>query len=294
MTGGIEGGCLCGRVRWRAEEPVRHRTHCHCSLCRKGSGAIEVPWITVERRLFAWTAGKPTVYRSTAAAERSFCPVCGSKLTFAHDDVPDDMDIAVGSLDDVEVGYPLLQIHGESRVSWLAVDPQLPFREGHPDGGPVVDPEPLADDATLDGGCLCGAFRYAVTGRPLRSGLCHCATCRRATGGIAVAWAIWPRDRYRENGAPLAEWSASASGARRFCPTCGAGVGFAFAAERHAGLVEINIAGLDDPGALAPAAHGFAAEAPSWLVIGDDRPRWPGRIGQGEPDRRLLRPAPRD
>src|SRR3546814_7052066 len=102
MTDTLEGGCLCGRVRWRAEEPVRHRTHCHCSLCRKGSGAIVVAWITVQRTGFAWTGEPPATYRSTPSAERSFCAVCGSKLTFVHDDVPDDIGLAVGCLHDVE------------------------------------------------------------------------------------------------------------------------------------------------------------------------------------------------
>lgn len=291
-AGALEGGCLCGRVRWRAEGPVRHRTHCHCTLCRKGSGAIEVPWITVAGGGFAWTGERPAVYRSTPRAERSFCAACGSKLTFIHQDRPDEVDIAVGSLDDAEAGYPLQHIHGESRVAWLAIDPQLPFREGHGDGGPVVEPGPLAEHEVLEGGCLCGAFRYSVQGPPRRTGLCHCRTCRRATGGLAVAWGVWPRDRYRDNGAPLAEWSVSEAGARRFCPACGGSVGYRFAAPRHAGLVEIMIAGLDRPGAVAPEAHGFAAEAPSWLVVGDSRPRWPGRPGDGEPDDSLLRPAP--
>ena len=64
MAGALEGGCLCGRTRWRAEGPVLHRVHCHCSLCRKGSGAVEVPWITVERRHFAWSGEPPAPLRT--------------------------------------------------------------------------------------------------------------------------------------------------------------------------------------------------------------------------------------
>lgn len=290
MTTPLQGGCLCGRTRWRADGPVLHRVHCHCSLCRKGSGAVEVPWITVERRHFAWTGEPPALYRSSAKGERSFCPVCGTKLSFVHDDVADDVDIAIGAMDDVEAGYPLTQIHGESRIAWLSVDPHLPFRAGEVIRPPMDDPPPLADGSELQGGCLCGAFRYTVAGPPIRSGLCHCSTCRHATGGLAVGWAIWPRERYRDNGAPTVAWSASETGARRFCPTCGASVGFDFAQRPE--LVEVMIAGLDDPDTVAPSAHGFAADAPSWLAIGDDRPRWPGRTGQGNPDDTLLRHRP--
>ena len=98
MSAPLTGGCLCGRVRWIAEAPVLHRVHCHCSLCRRASGAVEVPWVTVARDGFRWTGAEPALYRSTASAERSFCPTCGSKITFVHDDLPDEVDIAVGSL----------------------------------------------------------------------------------------------------------------------------------------------------------------------------------------------------
>ena len=32
------------------------------------------------------------------------------------------------------------------------------------------------------GGCLCGALRYEAVGKPLGSGHCYCADCRRASG----------------------------------------------------------------------------------------------------------------
>lgn len=287
MTGTLQGGCLCGRVRWRAAPPVLHRVHCHCSLCRKGSGAVEVPWITVQRDQFAWTGDSPALYRSTPAGERSFCAVCGSKLTFTHDDVPDDIDIAIGSLDDIELGYPQLQIHGESRIAWLAVDPHLPFRADHAPARAVAAPPPLQAGAALEGGCLCGSFRYTVNGPPLETGMCHCGMCRRHTGGLAMAWAIWPRDRYADNAGRVTAWQSSGTGDRRFCPTCGSSV--ACVDHDRPGEIEITIGGLDVPHAVAPESHGFAGDAPSWLVIDDQRPRWPGPPNQGVSDVSLLR-----
>ena len=40
----------------------------------------------------------------------------------------------------------------------------------------------------LEGGCLCGAVRYRISGSPLSSVNCHCESCRRASGAPAVAW----------------------------------------------------------------------------------------------------------
>ena len=40
----IEGGCLCGAVRYRAFWPAYGITHCHCQTCRRASGAPFVTW----------------------------------------------------------------------------------------------------------------------------------------------------------------------------------------------------------------------------------------------------------
>ena len=44
-----------------------------------------------------------------------------------------------------------------------------------------------------EGGCLCGAIRYRVTGEPVAATLCHCRSCRRASGGTNVAWAVFDK-----------------------------------------------------------------------------------------------------
>ena len=76
----LEGGCLCGRVRYRIEAAPHHADFCHCPICQRASGAPVVPWLTMASRDFVWTAGKPAVYRSTPGAERLFCPHCGTPL----------------------------------------------------------------------------------------------------------------------------------------------------------------------------------------------------------------------
>lgn len=37
-----------------------------------------------------------------------------------------------------------------------------------------------------EGGCLCGALRYALSGPSIDAGYCHCRFCQRASGAPVV------------------------------------------------------------------------------------------------------------
>ena len=53
----IEGGCLCGEVRYRIQgEPVASTT-CQCRTCRKASAAAIVPWLHIDAADFSFIAG---------------------------------------------------------------------------------------------------------------------------------------------------------------------------------------------------------------------------------------------
>ena len=48
----------------------------------------------------------------------------------------------------------------------------------------------------FSGGCFCGQLRYRVEG-PIDSVThCHCAMCRRASGGTLMTWLTVPRARF--------------------------------------------------------------------------------------------------
>jgi hypothetical protein len=50
------------------------------------------------------------------------------------------------------------------------------------------------------GGCLCGAVRYKTIGEPFKSGLCHCADCRKVTGSSFLAYADWLPEKFSFTG----------------------------------------------------------------------------------------------
>ena len=57
---------------------------------------------------------------------RGFCGACGSQLLFDDSRYPDEIDIAVSTLDDPAAVPPLFNIWTRSRIPWLKLDESLP------------------------------------------------------------------------------------------------------------------------------------------------------------------------
>jgi hypothetical protein len=122
----LEGGCLCGAVRYRAEGRPYHITHCHCTLCRRASGAPFVTWFSVPAQGFSFVQGTPSRFASTPAALRTFCAACGTPLTFQLLAERDEIDVTLCSLDDPNVLIPEDHTYIRSRLRCIVLADGLP------------------------------------------------------------------------------------------------------------------------------------------------------------------------
>ena len=122
----LEGGCLCGLVRFKSSGKPVFVSHCHCQRCRKHSGAAFVTHIGLPIAQFSWLQEEPTFWNSSKALDRGFCTNCGSSTCIRYLDDPSIIVIPVGSLDAVEKIQPDCHIMIESMVSWLNIDDDLP------------------------------------------------------------------------------------------------------------------------------------------------------------------------
>ena len=126
----LKGGCFCGAVGYETAGTPFHLTNCHCSICRRTTGAPFVAWFSVPRPEFRFVQGAPTRFRSTPKGARSFCPHCGTQLTFEHDDASDEIDVTTCSLDDPERLPPEDHTRTSSKLGWVMLAGDLPeYRE---------------------------------------------------------------------------------------------------------------------------------------------------------------------
>jgi hypothetical protein len=118
----LEGGCLCGRVRYRATPDHREGYYCHCRMCQLAFGNTRAAFMFLRKAQVQWTGEPPSYYASSKIARRGFCGHCGTPLSFEFIE-GENMDLSVGSLDEPGALTPTEHFAVESRVAaWHAAD----------------------------------------------------------------------------------------------------------------------------------------------------------------------------
>jgi hypothetical protein len=122
----LNGRCFCGFVRYVVDGAPFQETNCHCSTCRRVSGAPFVAWFSVPAGAFKLVSGEPARFASSDHAERSFCPHCGTPLTFHSSRFPDELDVTTCSLDEPQRVPPKDHTYTSSKISWVKLADGLP------------------------------------------------------------------------------------------------------------------------------------------------------------------------
>ena len=132
MSGGREGGCACGEVRYRLTSEPLFVHCCHCLNCQRQTGSAFVINLLIESARVEVVAGEPQPFdtpRDDGSAQRIFrCPSC-QVAVFSEYGWPELWFVRGGTLDEPSAATPDVHIFARSKVPWLTL----------PDDTPVVD-----------------------------------------------------------------------------------------------------------------------------------------------------------
>ncbi|MGE0408435.1 MAG: GFA family protein [Amphiplicatus sp.] len=137
MADGFEGGCLCGKVRYRAAAAPMMAGHCHCVDCRKTSATGHATHVVVPAQAFSVTGAVKAYDRpadSGNVVSRKFCPECGSAIYSTNSAAPDMHFVRASSLDDPEIAKPSMIVFASRAPSWDFMDKGLPSFPTMPEG----------------------------------------------------------------------------------------------------------------------------------------------------------------
>jgi hypothetical protein len=135
----LEGGCLCGSVRYEVHTNIKWATHCHCSMCRRQHGAAFATYATVGRKHVRVKdpEGRLARFSSSPSVTRTFCGRCGSSLFWEDTRYPKLIEVTLGTLDGDPRHAPDAHIFVASRAPWWDIADDLPrYDENVPESEP--------------------------------------------------------------------------------------------------------------------------------------------------------------
>ncbi|ANY19965.1 Glutathione-dependent formaldehyde-activating enzyme [Tsuneonella dongtanensis] len=121
-----EGGCDCGKVRYRLTDDPMVVHCCHCRWCQRGSGSAFALNAVIETERLEVLAGEPERTDNPSASGKGQpifrCPDCRIALWSHYGGVGDrGAFVRVGTLDDPDAFPPNVHIFTGSKQPWVVI-----------------------------------------------------------------------------------------------------------------------------------------------------------------------------
>jgi hypothetical protein len=132
MNSRLAGKCLCGAVEYSVADEFRYSLICHCSQCRRATGAANKPFAGIERNKLALTSGQAALLRFGDEGNHDIrCGKCGSLLYSVVRD-GEYVHVALGSLVDSPTIRPSAHIFAGFKAPWETISDNLPQHDELP------------------------------------------------------------------------------------------------------------------------------------------------------------------
>jgi hypothetical protein len=122
-TAPLQGGCLCGAVRFELTAPFASAGYCHCTHCQRRTGTGSSANGRVPQEGFRLLRGEQQLrsFQPPTGVPKLFCATCGSAL-FSGEPLTDrEVAVRLGALDDDPAVRPQYRQFVDSAASWEPV-----------------------------------------------------------------------------------------------------------------------------------------------------------------------------
>lgn len=123
MTGGAvrSGGCQCGAVRFEAIGAPKFVGNCHCTDCRKATGAAFSTYVGFLSDQVRWSGEARKTSESSSGVKRGFCGKCGSPLSYQGYKWAGETHLFIGGFDDPSGLVPTGDVFSHEALAWAPV-----------------------------------------------------------------------------------------------------------------------------------------------------------------------------
>lgn len=122
------GHCLCKAVTYRCEAEPIWQGHCHCASCRRATASPFTSFFGMRDGSWRWTGLRPTAFNSSPGVLRSFCPVCGTPMSYQSTRWPGETHFYAATLDDPWTYRPTGHSNYSERMPWIHLSDGLPVK----------------------------------------------------------------------------------------------------------------------------------------------------------------------
>lgn len=138
------GHCLCRNIRYEFKGAPLWIAHCHCESCRRQTSSGMATFVGVARKDLRYLSAEPTRFESSPGTFRTFCPKCGSPITYESEAKwPGEVHFHAGTLADPASITPQSHVHTGEQLPWFEVLDGLPrYKQSSTGAKPVAKDPP--------------------------------------------------------------------------------------------------------------------------------------------------------
>ncbi len=129
----IEGGCLCGAVRYSTDAAPLAIMACENAMCQflaSGNATVNLAFPTEKFTITGELSDYVSVADSGNRMHRRFCPACRTPMFSEAEARPHLIVVRAGTLDDPSDVKPDVHIYTRSKVGWLELPEATPAFDG--------------------------------------------------------------------------------------------------------------------------------------------------------------------
>jgi hypothetical protein len=140
----LDGGCFCGKIRYRIDQPPLFTMACHCSDCQQMTASAFSLGLAIPRAGFSLLSDdvSPRTIDKTAdsgaTSTRYLCPDCAGWTHTTTTGSPDSVIVRPSSLDDAAWVRPVAEIFTRSALPWARLATAFSYETEFTDPSPIV------------------------------------------------------------------------------------------------------------------------------------------------------------
>ena len=129
----FSGRCQCGAVRYTVSQAPNWCGSCHCEQCRRHVSSAFATFLGCNADTVIFDQGEMTHYASSPGVKRSFCGDCGTPMAFQPEQMPGEIHMLIGTLEDPSQFEPQVEVFCKEKLPWLKVEVNGPSFDSLPD-----------------------------------------------------------------------------------------------------------------------------------------------------------------